>query len=334
MNRRPFRPAYGRRTVRGLSLVELMVSLVLGLLVVAGALSIFDSNRQTYVATESLGRVQENARVAFELMARDIREAGGNPCGRNLPMANLLKNPTTRWYTNFTDGIRGVDGAFQDNPPNRVPNTDAIELMYGSSTGATVTAHVATSARFAVNTASHGLVADDLVIACDFRQASLFQMTGPSATNNNVVHNTGNGVGSIGNCSKGLGFKVPVDCSTNGTPYTFGPNSMLVKLKAGRWYVGTNTSGQRVLYYSTLRNDGGTLTITNDEVATGVDNMQITYLVAGQASYIDATAVGTRWKDVLAVRIEITLKGDDRIAEGKLLERKLVHVASLRNRNL
>ena len=55
----------------GLSLVELMVALVLGLLVVGAAIGVFLSNRQTYTATESLGRVQENARVAFELMARD-----------------------------------------------------------------------------------------------------------------------------------------------------------------------------------------------------------------------------------------------------------------------
>ena len=67
------RPA-PRAAVRGLSLIELMIAMMLGLLVVASASAIFLSNRQTYRATEGLGRVQESGRMAFELMARDLRE--------------------------------------------------------------------------------------------------------------------------------------------------------------------------------------------------------------------------------------------------------------------
>ena len=91
-----------RAHARGLSLVELMIALMLGLLVLGSASAIFISNRQTYRATEGLGRVQENGRMAFEMMARDLREAGGHPCGnadRGEPMrmGNLLQNPATRW---------------------------------------------------------------------------------------------------------------------------------------------------------------------------------------------------------------------------------------------
>ena len=63
-----------RNAVRGLTLVELMIAMMLGLLVVGSATAIFISNRQTYRATEGLGRVQENGRMAFELMARDLRD--------------------------------------------------------------------------------------------------------------------------------------------------------------------------------------------------------------------------------------------------------------------
>ena len=47
-----------RNAVRGLTLVELMIAMMLGLLVVGSASAIFISNRQTYRATEGLGRVQ------------------------------------------------------------------------------------------------------------------------------------------------------------------------------------------------------------------------------------------------------------------------------------
>lgn len=324
------RAPLSRRHSHGLSLIELMISLVLGLMVVGAAISVFLSNGQTYRATESLGRVQENARVAFELMANDVREAAGNPCGRNLPVANVVNNASTQWFTNFTDGIRGVDGAFaQANPGNRVAGTDAIELLSGEGMGVSVVSHNPTSAQFQLSSADHDLVADDVLMACDNRQAAIFQMTGPLATNATVVHNTGN-AGSIGNCVKGLG--VPVDCTNapNGTPYEFGANSMIVKLSAVRWYVGSNARGNS-LYRTTMR-VGAT---APEEITEGVEDLEITYLLPGSSTYVDAAAVGTRWNEVLAARIDVSLEGADRVGTGgEVIERQLTHVVTLRNRNL
>lgn len=318
-------PAHGRRHIQGLSLIELMISLVLGLLVVGAAISVFVSNGQTYRATESLGRVQENARVAFELMAHDVREAGGNPCGRNLPVANVLKNSASSWWSNWGNGVVGYnDGALAAS----AGGTDAIELLSGEGMGVTVVSHNPTSAMFHLNTADHDLVADDVLLACDNRQAAIFQMTGPNATNATSVHNTGN-AGSIGNCTKGLG--VPVDCSsTNGTPYEFGANSMIVKLRAVRWYVGSNGRGGNSLYRTTLR-VGATAA---EEITEGVEDMQITYLLPGSSTYVDATEVGSRWKEVLAARIDVSLEGAERVGTGgEVIKRQLTHVVTLRNRN-
>src|SRR5690554_122832 len=96
--------------MRGFTLVELMVALAIGLIVSSAALTLFVTSRQTYLATESLGRVQENARMAFELMARDVREAAGNACGRNLTQVNVLENPSNAWYTDWAGGVRGYEG--------------------------------------------------------------------------------------------------------------------------------------------------------------------------------------------------------------------------------
>src|SRR5690606_22126939 len=69
----------------GLSLVELMIALALGLVVSGAAIGVFLANQQTYRSTESIGRIQESARVAFELMAREVREAAGRSEERDLP---------------------------------------------------------------------------------------------------------------------------------------------------------------------------------------------------------------------------------------------------------
>ncbi|MDR6992784.1 prepilin-type N-terminal cleavage/methylation domain-containing protein [Luteimonas sp. 3794] len=65
---------------RGMSLVEVMIAMVLGLIVVGAAFAVFLSNQQSYTANEGLNRIQEGARVGLELIARDIRAAGGSAC--------------------------------------------------------------------------------------------------------------------------------------------------------------------------------------------------------------------------------------------------------------
>jgi type IV pilus assembly protein PilW len=314
----------------GLGLVELMVSLTLGLLVVGAAIGVFVSNSQTYRATEDLGRVQESARVAYELMARDIREAAGNPCGRHLPVANVLQNAATNWFSNWTDGVLGVEGAFAiGQPANRVAGTDAIELKMGSGMGLTVETHNTTSANFKINRPNHGLQPDDVILVCDNRQGAITQVTNANQSNATIVHNTG--TGTIGNCTKSLGVPVVCGCTAAAcNDHQFGANSMIVRLQAVRWYVGTNANGGQSLYRSVLRNGA---VGAPEEVVAGVDDMEITYLLPGSATYVDATAVGARWGEVLAARVEIQLEGDVRVGpNGEVIQRQLEHVVTLRNR--
>ena len=80
MNRAISRTGMAAKRMRGVTLIELMIALVIGLIVTGAALALFLTNRQTYLASESIGRVQEHARTAFELMSRDLRDAAGNAC--------------------------------------------------------------------------------------------------------------------------------------------------------------------------------------------------------------------------------------------------------------
>ena len=98
-----------RRGQAGFSLIELMIALILGLIVVAAAGGVFLSNKRVYNATETLGRIQENGRVAFELMSRDIREAGGNPCGNATRPRNMLTTATYPFWDRFAEGLTGYD---------------------------------------------------------------------------------------------------------------------------------------------------------------------------------------------------------------------------------
>lgn len=191
------RPIHHSRQ-RGMTLIELMVALVLGLLVIGAAGMIFLSNSQAYNTTETLGRIQENGRVAFELMARDLREAGATACGKDLPVANTLNNPTGSDLYEWGDGLRGYGGTqpaslapFGDAPGRRVSGTEAVELRSGGGGGVTVTKHNPASAVIHVNTADHGFEEGDVLIVCDYSQASIFEMS-PGGDVSHVGHNTGN----------------------------------------------------------------------------------------------------------------------------------------------
>src|SRR3546814_14167941 len=92
-------PATTKAAQRGFTLIELMVAMVLGLLVVAAAGSLFMSSRKVYGTTASINRIQENQRIAFEILARAVREAGGHPCPPNLAKHMDTSNPKTRTST-------------------------------------------------------------------------------------------------------------------------------------------------------------------------------------------------------------------------------------------
>ncbi len=316
--------------VRGMSLVELMVALVLGLLVVGGAVGMFISNRQAYAATESLGRVQENSRLAFELMARDIREAAGNPCSANLPISNVVTFPgalaNSAWLGTWNAG--GIVGYNNGGFPAGLPGaagTDAIEVKSGGSSGISVTHNVATTS-FTATTGGTAFRAGDIALACDYRQAAIFVVSAATATT--ISYNTTPRADGVANCSVGLGYPFP--CAAPVKTYGFQPSTMITKLRAVRWYVADNGRGAGRSLYQTIDNAPA------QEIVEGVRDMQIQYLVQGTATYVDPALVSS-WPLVDAVRITLNMEGgegQERVGtDTTALRRELVHVVTLRNHN-
>jgi type IV pilus assembly protein PilW len=65
---------------RGLSLIELMVALAIGVILLLGLVQIFGASRAAFGAAEGLSRVQEGGRFVAELMRSEIRMAGHLGC--------------------------------------------------------------------------------------------------------------------------------------------------------------------------------------------------------------------------------------------------------------
>ena len=61
---------------RGFTLVEVLVSLVIGLLLILGVSVVFISSQQALNEAQSIARMQENLRFAADYLVRDLRNAG------------------------------------------------------------------------------------------------------------------------------------------------------------------------------------------------------------------------------------------------------------------
>jgi type IV pilus assembly protein PilW len=339
------RPATPRTTRRqaGFSLVELMIALVLGLILIIGAASVYVTNQQAARTNEGLARLQESGRIAFELMSREMRQAGGNACGATL-VANVLNNPSNNWYTDFDAGpVIGYEG----NAPatgivatgtavgQRVNGTDAIMIMGPNPVdNATIVTHNPTAASFELNISNHGIADGDVVLVCDSQSAAVTQITNAQpGVNVTIVHNTG--LGTPGNCTKGLGY--PVLCTTNGTPKTFAGGGIVSKLNPGFWYIGNNPRGGRSLYRAS--------STAQVEITDGVVDMQLQYLTRNATSgnlaldWVDGSAI-TNWTNAgtdlpVAVRVQLSLQSLQNVGtDQQTLNRVQVYSVTLRNRAL
>lgn len=339
---RPAVGGSGRREAaqqHGFSLVELMIALVLGLVVILGASTVFLSNKQSYRTNTALGQVQENSRIAFELIARDVRQAGLTGCGNSGRVANVLNNLATDWWANFGNAVRGYEGN-QDDPAvtegtasaQRIVGTDSLQLIGVSDSGLSVESHQGEAASLKINEPTSDLADGDVIVICDPDHAVITQVTNYTSSNVTLVHNTG--TGTPGNCSKGLGF--PTQCTAVGNDYEFGRNSQVAKLSAVDWYIGNNPLQGRSLYRVTVINSAEVPTPTAQEMVRNVTDLQLTYHVTGANGFVTAAAVTTAgsWATVNAIRMVISLQGSERATgtDVQPITRQLTSTVNLRNR--
>ncbi|MBN8921950.1 MAG: prepilin-type N-terminal cleavage/methylation domain-containing protein [Rhodanobacter sp.] len=330
------RPRF-RRPLAGFTLIELMVAMLLGLIVIAGVSSVFLANQRAHRTNQALGDVQDNTRIAFEMMARDIRDAGLTGCGNSGRVANVLNNGPaaggSAWWANWNNVLVGYAGS-QPDPAvttgtaagNRVDGTDSLLLLGGEGVGASVNTNAEPAATFVLNEAGSDLKTGDVIVVCDPDHAALVQLTGFSGGTLSHVGATG----SPGNCTTDLNY--PTVCSSSAS-YVFATNAQITRLRAADWYVGYNPVLGKSLYRISLVNTAGVPTPTAEEMVRGVTAMSIRYHQAGTAGFMAAGSVGN-WTLVDAVQVHLWLESADQHAgtDAKPLQRDFVATTTVRNR--
>ncbi len=116
----------------GFTLIEIMIAITIGLVMLAGVLQISQANKESNRLQRNMGFVQENMRIAMELLTRDIRMAGfngtlANPIATPQPaLINVVAPTVDIPAINDIPRSRTADGGADNN--------DQITLTYQSNT--------------------------------------------------------------------------------------------------------------------------------------------------------------------------------------------------------
>ena len=129
MNTRSRETHAGRARERGVSLIELLVALVIGSILILGALSVFIDSRATYRVNQSVSRMQENGLFALDEMARSLQLAGywgenntanrvvgrtvrsGGAISQTSPLNNATNECRADWYTDLERPVEEIGRA-------------------------------------------------------------------------------------------------------------------------------------------------------------------------------------------------------------------------------
>lgn len=308
------------KSVSGFSLIELMVAMLLGLIVIGGVISVFIANQQVYRANTALGDVQDGTRMSFEMLARNIREAGLTGCNNSGQVVNLLPegpsgpdyNAPTDWWANWGNALVGYGiGTVTVNPAltvgnamgNQVAATDSLMILSASDIGLSVKTQNSDTT-FTLNGTSNDLALSKVMIVCDPWLSTIFRISSytPDATNPVV------GYATPANFSTNLSLGYPLPTGVNS--YTYAANSPIAPLAAGVWYIGYNPASGTAnpstsLYLASVDTTDGK--VTDEEMVRGVTAMNITYNMANSTDFVTAANV-TNWSSVVAVQVNLTVQ--------------------------
>ncbi len=333
----------------GLSLIELLIALALGLLLVAGIIQLFVGTKATYSTQQALSRIQEAGRFGIEFLKTDIRLAGfQSTCANGMP------SPTIH-----------LDTASPDYDPDVYLRTGVFGWEYGgTSPGDTFALPAALTTPPAANwsNASSGALtallgsgavaigSDVLLVAWAEPVAGI--SGDPLVANGSgsllINLNTANGVGPNGvmyatNCdtadlfhnrsaatastvSRAVGGgSPPGNTASPDWSAAYGQDLQLFRLRSRAYYVGlVDGDGDGIGdpdKPALFRMDfGANGTAMSEAIALvdGVESLQLLYVV-GTATATNPSAVTqvvtadavTDWADVLAVRVALLIRSTD-----------------------
>lgn len=297
----------GLHREKGFSLIELMISLTIGLIIVVAAMSAYIGAAGAGKVAEAQARMNEDGQAALAILTQQLTMAGTNPEQTNRDNASSasssLRNPvysysnTTNWAITVSAGtltlsqfmVRGCDGKFSNI--STATSLDTLTCAGGTSTLPDSIAIKYEADRYNTMPTAAGVPTDCLGNGLPIVTATLPTITGTSTT------------------------------STTAATYTVADN---------RFYIGTSS----VITSPSLYCKGNAAGTIAQPLVENVEDMQLTYgtvsatttsTTATVAGYLEANEVVTqtnlaslpidqRWGKVKTVRICVIVRSENPVA--------------------
>lgn len=322
----------------GMSLVELMIAVLLGLILTAGAINIFLTNKATYRVENAVSRMQENGRFIIERMSKDIRMAGYSGCvsrgtiipnviSDNPPLYDISSEPITgsestgdnTWNpaldTSITSLARPPSGD-ADTVTTDFVTSDTLSVVRGSECAVTMSSYDDATNTFEIfQSPTCNFNQNQNVMVTDCASADIFKITNdpnpdpdPDPALQSLVHgNSGNGSGN------------PADNELS-KEYD-GDDIQVFGFTENTYYVAQSEFDANEYSIYVMSNSGG---VSTSELAIGVEKMHIEYGIDTDpadnnefaSQYMDANemdAAGITANSIRSVRIMLLLRSEDNI---------------------
>lgn len=287
------------RHPKGFSLIELLVSITIGLVILVAAMSAYLGTASASRNTEAQARMNEDGQVALNILAQQIRMAGNNPdqpnrieLSRRNPVYGTTTFPPAGPFITSNFIVRGCDGAFTNITATAAVNIDSLTCTAGTSTQP-----------------------DSIAISYEADQFNTVATT----TDNRPTDCLGFGLNTV---TASLPRVVAGTVTTTVVPYWVADN---------RFYIGTSTGITTPSLY--CKGNGGAG--SPQPLVENVENMQFSYgtvsttntaTTATVGGYLTADEVVTettlaalasdaaRWAQVVTVRICVIIRSENTIA--------------------
>ena len=301
---------------QGLSLVELMIALLISAFLMLGVFEVFIGSSGTDRIAHAYARVQENGRLAIDILTRNLRMTGYQGCiDPELVDMNIIANdPPTTDLTN--ESIHGWKEGSSDwqviNRPDELDfitdvaeGSDIVAIQYVSPTGVGVLCEGniqtcnAVNANVKIDSNAIGLTQYDVVVVSDCVNADLFRITNMQKDTDDkttLAHSTSTNTSN--NLSK---------------PYD--EDAQVMTYRSYSYYVrdtGRNNSQGNDIYalyqFNPLWNDGSSQIGRESELVEGVEQMQILYGQRrgdGNLRFVQADDSDLDFSQVEAIRLSV-----------------------------
>jgi len=269
-----------RPQASGVALVELMISLLIGLILMAGVFQIFVKSRATYSAHDESLRLQENLRFASHLLAEDLRSAGYLGCTSLVEHIEPEIIFDTSELANFNPSA-GIQG-WKEDPggiglanDEAVAGTDIFRIWRGGE-------------NIPLDAGTEKL--SEVLVVSDCSQVIVAKASDVEYTESSSAVKVGS-----------FNLDKPAEA---------------LRLVSHLYYIGKRTANsQPSLYRRPLLGDGSGKVGLAEELIEGVENMQLLYGVDSNGdrevdSYVSAEDVPD-WQSVVSVKVALLLASAD-----------------------